>query len=71
MQTLPNSSSLYFNYKKTFSVVLMTVCYAKYKLTLVDIGDTERQSNAIVYANSHLGYAIENCLLNVPQPSKL
>ena len=49
----------------------MTVCDAKYKFTLVDIGDTGRQSDGSVYSNSILGYAIENGLLNIPQPSKL
>ena len=49
----------------------MPVCDAKYKFTLVDIGDTGRQSDDSVYANSHLGYAIENGLLNIPQPYKL
>ena len=44
---------------------------SKYKFTLVDIGDTGRQSDSSVYANSHLGYAIENGLLDIPQPSKL
>ena len=70
-QALPNSSSLYFNYKKTFSIVLMAVCDAKYKFTVADIGDTGRQSNSSIYAKSHLGYAIENGVLNIPQPSKL
>ena len=54
-----------------FSTVLMALCEAKYKLTLVDIGDTERQSDDIVYAKSHLSYAIENGPLNIPQLSKL
>ena len=49
----------------------MAVCDAKYKFTLVDIEDTNRQSDGSVYKNSHLGYAIENGLLNIPQPSKL
>ena len=71
IQAPPNSSSLYFNYKKRFSIVLMAVCDAKYRFTLVDIGDTGRQSDCSVYANSHLGYAIENDLLNIPQSSKL
>ena len=59
--------------KKTFSIVLMEVCDAKYncKFNLVDIGDNGRQSDGNVYTNSHLGYAIENGLLIIPQPSKL
>ena len=49
----------------------MAACDAKYKFTLVDIGDSGRPGDGSVYANSHLGYAIENGLLNIPQPSKL
>ena len=71
IQALPNSSSLYINYKKTFSIILMAVCDAKYKFTLVDTGDTGRQSSGSVYANSQLGHAIENGLLNTPHPSKV
>ena len=71
IQSPPNSSSLYFNSKKTFSIVLMAVCDAKYKFTQVDITDTGRQSVGSLYVNSYLRYAIENGLLNIPQPSKL
>ncbi|CAB4030052.1 Hypothetical predicted protein [Paramuricea clavata] len=71
MQAPGNSGSAYFNYKKTFSIVLMAVCNAKYKFTLVDIGDIGRQSDGSVYGCSHLGYAIENNLLNIPSESKL
>ena len=67
IQVPSNSSSLYFNYKKTFSIVFIAVCDAKYKFTLADIGDTLWQSDGSVYANSHLGYG----LLNIPQPSKI
>ena len=51
--------------------MLTVVCDAKYKFTLVDIGDTGKQSDGSVYTNSHLGYAIEYGLFNIPQPSKL
>ena len=49
----------------------MVVCDAKYKFTLVDIGDTGKQSDDSVYTNSHLGYAIEYGRLNIPQSSNL
>ena len=71
IQIPSNSSSHYFNYKKTLNIVPVAVCDAKHKFTLVDIRDTGRQSDGSVYANSHLGYAIENGLLNIPRSSKL
>ena len=49
----------------------MAVCGAQYKFTLVDIGDSGRQSDGSVYANSNLGYAIENQLLNTPSDCKI
>ena len=49
----------------------MAVCDAIYKFILIDVGDRGRQSDGSVYANSQLGYAIENGLPNIPQPSKL
>ncbi|XP_046862566.1 uncharacterized protein LOC124456074 [Xenia sp. Carnegie-2017] len=60
-----------FNYKKTHSIVLFGVSDANYKFTLVDIGDSGRQSDGSVYANSNLGYAIENKLLNIPTDGKI
>lgn len=64
-------ASSFFNYKKTHSIVLLGVCDASYKFTLVDIGDSGRQSDGSVYANSNLGYAIENKLLNVPSDARI
>ena len=59
------------NYKMTHSIVLMAVCDAQYKFTLVDIGDSGRQNDGSVCANSNLGYAIENHLLDTPPDSKI
>ena len=64
-------ASSYFNYKKTHSIALLGVSDANYKFTLADIGDSGRQSDGSVYANSNLGYAIENKLLKVPPDSKI
>ena len=66
-----NQSSTFFNYKKTHSIVLMAVCDAQYMFTLVDIGDSGRQSDGTVYANSNLAYAIENQILNTPSDCKI
>ena len=71
IQAPAKSGSAFFNYKKTHSIVLMAVCNANYEFTLVDIGDSGRQSDGSVYANSHLGYAIESNRLNIPKPAQL
>ena len=65
------SGSAFFNYKKSHSIVLLAVCGANYKFTLVDIGDSGRQSDGSVYANSNLGHAIENNSLNFPRDSRV
>ena len=65
MQAPARSGSDYFNYKKAHSVVRSAVCNADYEFTLVDIGDAGRQSDGSVYANSFLGHAIDNNLLQL------
>ena len=62
------SGSLFFNYKKTFSIVLLAICNANYEFLMVDIGEAGRQSDAGVFANSNLGHSITNNLLPVPEP---
>ena len=45
MQAPPRSGSDYFNYEKTYSLVLMAVSNSDYLFTLADIGDSGRQSD--------------------------
>ena len=71
MQAPHQSGSTYFNYKKMHSIVLLAICNAKYEFILFDIGDAGRQSDGSVYANSHLGYAIENNTLNIPASEEI
>ena len=66
MQAPHNAGSGYFNYKKAHSVVLLAICNANYEFILVDIGNSGRQSDGSVYANSHSGFCIENKKLSIP-----
>ena len=71
IQAPARSGSTYFNYKKTFSIVLMAICDANYCFTMVDIGDAGRQSDAGVYSSSQIGRAIEQNKLKIPNPELL
>ena len=44
----------------------MAICNARYQFTIVDMGDSRRQSDGGVYANSNLGYTIENKQVKLP-----
>ena len=71
IQAPSNTGSQYFNYKKSFSIMLMAVCDANYRFLLVDIGEAGRQSDGGVLSNSNLGYSITNKLLDFPEPSQI
>ena len=66
IQAPSNSGSLFFNYKKSFSIVLLAVCNAKYEFILVDIGEAGRNSDSGIYNRSHIGKAIDDNMLNFP-----
>ena len=71
MQAPARSGSFFFNYKKSHSIVLMAVCNANYEFTILDIGDTGRNSDGGVFGNSDMGVAFESDLIKVPEPDKL
>ena len=55
----PNrSGSIYYNYKGTFSVVLLALVDASYKFISVDIGAYGHQSDAGIFSNSELGRSL-------------
>lgn len=63
----PNESgSDYYNYKGTFSTILLAVVDDAYCFTYVDIGSNGRASDGGVLANSKLQQAIDNNTLNLP-----
>ena len=71
MQTPANSGSNFYNYKGTFSIILLAVCDAQYCFTLLDIGDIGRQSDGGVLANSAFGRSLESGSLSLPCPKPL
>ncbi|KAJ8021812.1 Protein ALP1-like [Holothuria leucospilota] len=61
-----NSGSLYFNYKNTFSIVLLALVDANMQFTAIDVGAYGRNSDGGIFANSNMGKVITNGLLNWP-----
>ena len=71
IQAPKNSGSMFYNYKKTFSLVLLAVCDAKYKFLAVDIGAYGRQSNGSAFKNSLFGKLLLGQQLPLPPPVPL
>lgn len=66
-----NSGSMNFNYKHTFSIVLMGLADANYNLTYIDVGCKGRISDGGIFNRSTLYRAIERDSLNIPLPTNL
>ncbi|XP_031332700.1 protein ALP1-like [Photinus pyralis] len=71
IQAPADSGSQFFNYKKTFSIVLLALVDAHYTFIAVDIGGYGRNSDGGLFANSNLGRALEKNKLNVPIDTEL
>ena len=67
----PNSGSFYFNYKHSFSVVLLALVDAEYKFIYVDIGYNGRISDGGVFRNCSLSGALEENSIKIPHPMPL
>jgi hypothetical protein len=62
VQAPPNSHSKFFNYKHSFSVVLLALVEARYKLTVAGTGLCRRNSDGEIFAYSRLGKYLETHL---------
>ncbi|XP_066590601.1 uncharacterized protein [Prorops nasuta] len=63
----PNSGSLFFNYKKYHSIVLMAISDHLYRFTLVDIGAFGGMNDAGIFKDSNIGINLKNEKLHLPK----
>ena len=68
MKQPKNTGSYFFNYKGTFSIVLMALVDVNYEFIYVDIGCNGRISNEGVFQNCSLSKVIEHNDLDIPPP---
>lgn len=67
----PNSGSLYYNYKKFCSVVLMALVDANYRFLWIDVGGYGHMSDSQIFNASELKECIEQGMLNLPPPAPM
>ena len=71
IQAPPKSGSLFFNYKGTFSTVLMALVDHDYRFTYVDIGDYGSNADGGIFKNSVFGKAFRRGQLDMPPAKSL
>ncbi|XP_016662197.1 uncharacterized protein LOC107884489 [Acyrthosiphon pisum] len=63
-----NSGSIYFNYKKFFSIVLMAVVDAEYCFISIDVGAYGREGDSTVFKECPFGKRLYSEQLGLPAP---
>ena len=71
IQCPDKTGSLHFNYKGTYSVVLLGLVDAHYRFTYIDVGAYGRGSDGGIFAQSTLGKALAGGKLSLPQDEVL
>lgn len=62
----PKSGSMYFNYKKHFSIVLLALADAKSKFICVDVGAYGSQGDSRIFRESAMGRRIHEGRFGIP-----
>ena len=67
----PITGSEYFNYKKTFSIILLAIAGPNYECIYADVGSDGRMIDFGVWNSSDLRRKIEDDDLSIPSPTPL
>nr|CAI5845958.1 unnamed protein product [Callosobruchus analis] len=71
IQCPANSGSSFYNYKGTFSIVLMAIVNANYKFIYAYVGSQGRMSDGGVFQRTSFCRSLLNNALNIPKPIPL
>lgn len=63
-----NSGSMFYNYKKYFSIVLMAVVDAEYSFISIDVGAYNKEGDSTIFKNCPFGKKLYSEQLNLPAP---
>jgi len=66
-----NEGTMFFNYKKYFSIVLVAVVDADYCFTTIDVGAYGTESDSTVFKDYPFGKNLYSEELNLPPPTCL
>jgi hypothetical protein len=66
-----NTGTLFFNYKKTYSVVLLALVDHKYCFSVIDVGAFGSNSDGGIFQSSTLGKKMANGTLHIPNDRAL
>lgn len=66
MESILCSGSLYFSYKKTYSIVLLALVDANYNFIAVNVGAFGKDSDGGIFSKSKMGKALLNNKFNIP-----
>ncbi len=71
IQAPPNSGTSFYNYKGTFSIVLMAVAGFDYRFIYVDIGGYGSSNDSGIFNETSFGKALDEERLDLPPPAAL
>ena len=71
LQALFKQCTLFHDYKRFFSIVLMAVCSANYCFTYVDVGNYVKNNDSPVLLNSQIRKDFKERKMNIPEHSNL